>query len=110
MLQDPGGQGVLYQSAPRQFLLKISRVARYLVSDGNEIIVDPEPDADLSAIRLFLFGSAFGALLHQRGILPLHGSAIVTSRGAVVFAGVSGSGKSALACAFHRQLNPNSMR
>jgi hypothetical protein len=62
--------------------------------------------ADIHSIRLFLFGAAFGALLHQRGILPLHGSAVVTARGAVIFAGVSGSGKTTLACAFHQKGYP----
>jgi hypothetical protein len=102
-LQNPTGGGVLYQIEPRRFLLNVDHVARYLVSDGNEILIDPSPGSDLSSIKLFLFGAVFGALLHQRGILPLHGSAIVTHRGAVVFAGVSGSGKSTLACAFHQK-------
>jgi hypothetical protein len=65
--------------------------------------VEPAFGADIPSIRLFLFGAAFGALLHQRGVLPLHGSAVVTDRGAVIFAGVSGSGKTTLACAFHQK-------
>lgn len=105
-LQHPNAQGVLYEISFREFLLSIGRVGRYLVSGGNQILIDPAPEADLSAIKLFLFGSAFGALLHQRGILPLHGSAIVTSRGAVIIAGASGCGKSTLACAFHRKGYP----
>jgi hypothetical protein len=36
----------------------------------------------------------------------LHGSAIVTRFGATVFAGVSGCGKSTIACAFHRRGYP----
>jgi hypothetical protein len=105
-LEDAAAQGVLYQSTPGKFLLNIDRVARYLVSDGSRILVHPAPDADFDAIRLFLLGTAFGALLHQRGILPLHGSAIVTSGGAVVFAGLSGCGKSTIAGAFHQRGYP----
>jgi hypothetical protein len=82
-------------------LLEIEGVARYLVSGGTEIIVDPCPEADEVSIRLFLLGSVFGALLHQRGLLPLHASAIETPKGAVLFAGGSGNGKSALAAAFY---------
>jgi len=41
--------------------------------------------------------------LHQRGLLPLHASVIATERGAVVFMGHSGLGKSTLAAHF-RQL------
>src|SRR6266566_3927655 len=59
-------EGVLYQASTRQFLLKINHIARYLVSNGSEIIVDPAPGAEMDAVRLFLFGSVFGAMLHQR--------------------------------------------
>jgi hypothetical protein len=52
---------------------------------------------------VFLLGSVFGALLHQRGLLPLHASAIETRQGAVAFAGPVGFGKSTLAAVFHRR-------
>jgi len=100
-LDNPVAQGVLYQAAPQQFLLNLAGVARYLVRNGNEIIVDPAVESDGDSIRLFLFGSAFGALLFQRGVLPLHGSAVATPRGSVLFVGPSGHGKSTLAGAFH---------
>jgi hypothetical protein len=100
------GQGVLYQCAPGKFLLKVDHVARYLVSHGHEILIQPAEDCDLDAVRLFLSGSVFGALLHQRGLFALHASAVVTPFGAVLFAGLSGSGKSTLACALHRKGYP----
>ncbi len=102
-LVNPTGSGVLYQTTPDTFLLKLDQIARYLVRNGNEITIEPVPDADADAIRLFLLGSCFGALLFQRGLLPLHGSAIATPKGAVVFVGASGHGKSTLAGAFHHQ-------
>lgn len=95
-LENPIGKGVLYQASANQFLLKMDNVARYLVQNGNEIIVDPAPNALESDIRVFLLGSALGALLHQREMLVLHASAIRTKAGAVLFAGASGSGKSTL--------------
>jgi hypothetical protein len=95
--------GPIYQVAPASFLLKLHKIARYLVLNGSQICIEPEPEASPDAVRLFLFGSVFGALLHQRGLLPLHGSAIQTRRGAVVIAGASGSGKSTIACAFSRR-------
>jgi hypothetical protein len=51
-------------------------------------------------VRLFLLGSAFGALLHQRQDLVLHGSAIAIGDWSVAFVGISGAGKSTLAMAF----------
>lgn len=84
-----------------EFLLDMENIARYRVSAGTEITVEAYPEADGDSIRLFLLGSVFGALLHQRGLLPLHASAIETPQGAVLLAGGSGKGKSALAAAFY---------
>lgn len=95
------GEGVLYQASTNQFLLRMDQVAHYLVQNGNEIIVSPR--GDLSDIRVFLLGSAMGALLHQRAMLVLHAAAIYTEAGAVLFAGVSGSGKSTLLNEFLRR-------
>jgi hypothetical protein len=44
-----------------------------------------------------------GALLYQRGLYPLHGSAVETEWGAMIFVGVQGAGKSTLAAEFHRR-------
>jgi hypothetical protein len=50
-----------------------------------------------------LFGSVMGALLYQRGLFPLHGSAVETPWGAMIFVGLQGAGKSTLAAQFHRK-------
>ena len=57
-------------------------------------------------MRLFLLGTSFGALLMQRGILPLHGSAMVVNGRGVVFTGMSGAGKSSLLAAFRKKGYP----
>ncbi|MGB1251980.1 MAG: hypothetical protein ACPG8W_15290, partial [Candidatus Promineifilaceae bacterium] len=91
---------VLYQATPTQFLLKMDGIARYLVSNGNKIVVEPAPNALESDIRVFLLGSCIGTLLHQRKILALHASAIEYNGNAILFAGNSGAGKSTLLNAF----------
>lgn len=96
-------RGVWYQVLPDQFLLDVPGSGRYLVRDGNSITIEPAPGATDAQLRLYLLGSAFGALLHQRGALPIHGSSIETPRGAVIFTGPSGRGKSTLAWEFHRR-------
>jgi hypothetical protein len=100
-LENPTLLGGLFETSPGNFLLRMEGVARYLVTGGDRIVIDVAPEADGDSVRLFLLGSVFGALLHQRGLLPLHASAIETPKGAVLFAGMSGTGKSALAAAFH---------
>src|SRR5687768_1987297 len=51
-------------------LLLIDGVGGYFVKDGSAIIVEPHPGVPDSNVRIFLLGSAMGALLHQRGLLP----------------------------------------
>jgi hypothetical protein len=82
-------------------LLTIPDVARYRVEGGSEIFVDVESGAPDRNVRLFLLGSVFGALLHQRGLLPLHANAIDVEGRAMAFMGESGAGKSTLASWFH---------
>jgi len=95
-LQKPVSSGIVYQASTDQFLLSMQNIARYLVQNGNEIIIEPANGADLNEVRVFMLGSAFGALLHQRQLLVLHASALYTDKGAVLFAGPSGIGKSTL--------------
>ncbi len=97
------GRSPIYESSVRQVRYDIENVARFLVDDGKQIIIEPYPEAASSSVRAFLLGTVFGAILHQRGILPLHASAIVTDKGAVLFCGTSGAGKSTLAASFRQR-------
>jgi hypothetical protein len=92
--------------SPDRFILEIPRVARFEVARGTEIRVDPAPGIDPESVRLFLLGSAFGALLFQRGHLVLHGNAIEVDGRCMVCVGASGAGKSTLAAAFARRGYP----
>lgn len=85
----------------KRFELNIAKIARFTVVDGRSITVTPEADAGQREIRLFLLGSAMGAALHQRGMLPLHANAVAIDGRAVAFMGRSGAGKSTLAAWFH---------
>jgi len=82
-------------------VLPVASVGRFRVRDGTSIEIDPEPGAPAANVRLFLLGSAMGALLHQRGMLPLHANSIDIGGRAIAFIGRSGAGKSTLAAAFH---------
>lgn len=82
-------------------LLTVDKVGRFLIRGGAEILVEPAETASARNIRLFLLGSAFGALLHQRGLMPLHANAVILDGHAFAFCGHSGAGKSTMAAWFH---------
>ena len=78
-------------------------LAIFAVDGGTSITISPEQNADEDKIRLYVLGTCMGAVLLQRRVLPLHGSAIVIDNKAYAFVGHSGHGKSTLASAFlHR--------
>ncbi len=85
------------QIAHNQFLFKADDIGTYYVTDGNQIIIDADIKADLSSIRLFLFGSVMAALLYQRNCFLLHASAVQKNGVGFVFVGKSGYGKSTTA-------------
>jgi hypothetical protein len=105
-LQSPKFSGVRFQASPGHFLLKVDNIARYEVSGGSRVTVEALPEAEERDLRLFLLSSVFGALIHQRGLLPLHASAIKVEDQCVVFCGASGSGKSTIAKAFIKRGYP----
>jgi hypothetical protein len=98
--ENPAFSAPNFQVSPDKFLLKIEGVAKYLVEYGNKITIDRGEGGSDDEIRLYLLGSAFGALIHQRGLLPMHGSSIIFDNKAIIFSGRSGAGKSTLAAGF----------
>ena len=102
-LPDAEFRGVRYEMTQNQFLLSVDNVARYHVTNGNRIVVEPSPDANQQAVRLFLLGSACGALLQQRGLVPIHASVMEMGGRAVMFCGPSAMGKSTLAMTLYNR-------
>lgn len=78
-------------------LINVANVATYEVIRGAKISVWPRRDATPKDVEIFLLGPAWAALCHQRGVLPLHASAVATKDGIIGFAGNSGAGKSTIA-------------
>lgn len=75
-------------------------IARYQVEEGTRIIIDADVNSEKETIKLFLLGSAFGFLMHQRNEFPLHGSTVVIGNACITLVGHSGAGKSSLASGF----------
>ena len=88
----------VWEAAPGLLLLHVEDVARYLVTDGREIVIEPRGGRH-EDLETFLVGPVFAALLQQRGIVTLHAAAVGTDAGAALLLGASGSGKSSLAAA-----------
>ncbi len=94
--QDPTGAGRAYHLSSREFLYVNGQCGRFLVRNGDEIIVDPDPEVEDRVWRLSLFGAALGLLLIQRGYLMLHGGAVAFPAGTALLLGPSLMGKSTL--------------
>jgi len=82
---------------PDDFQLSVPQTGIYRVMNGRKIAIAPMPKANENEVRLFLLGSAWGALCCQRGMLALHASVVQVGKSAVAFCGASGAGKSTLA-------------
>ncbi|WP_424767281.1 HPr kinase/phosphorylase [Paenibacillus sp. sgz302251] len=80
-------------------IFQVPNVATFCIQEGKKIIISPAIESDMDEIRLYILGSCMGALLLQRKMLPLHGSAVAIDGKAYAFVGESGAGKSTLASA-----------
>ncbi len=89
-----------FEVSEKEFFMEVNEVARYFVRNGNEILIQPIERSDPDSVRLFLIGSAFGAILHQKCLLPLHGSSFNYKGKGIVICGASGAGKSSVVAAF----------
>ncbi|MDP3034261.1 MAG: hypothetical protein Q8M97_04020 [Methanobacteriaceae archaeon] len=70
------------------------------ISKGKEIIVNSQTGIAESFLRALILGPALGILLHQRGRLVLHASAVHMNDVAVAFMGHNGAGKSTTTFSF----------
>ena len=82
-------------------LYQVDDIARYRVDRSDRITVEMLPGAVESDMRVYLFGIVFATLVHMRGLIPLHISAIQTPEGVVAFTGPSGAGKSTRVAELH---------
>lgn len=93
--------GSYFHMTAEQAYLFWDQVGTFLVRDGKEIIIDPLPGVEEGMIRLPLLGAVLAVLLHQRGFLVLHASAVAINGGVVAFLGEKGQGKSTMAASLY---------
>ncbi|PEJ58440.1 aldolase [Bacillus sp. AFS002410] len=81
-------------------MFEVPNTAIFSIQSGVEILITPHTGAEEAKIRLYVLGTCMGAILLQRKVLPLHGSAVAINGKAYAIVGNSGAGKSTLASAF----------
>jgi hypothetical protein len=98
----PEGIQVRFRHEQDQHTLTWLAVGTFRILGTDVIEVEPAPGVKPSLIALPLLGPVFALLLHLRGTLVLHASAVDIGDGAVVFLGDKTAGKSTTAAAFVR--------
>lgn len=83
-----------------EFALEVEDVARFYACNGKSIVISPFEGYDRNALELYLNGSVYGAILHQRMVLPMHGSCFNFKGIGVMICGESGAGKSSVTASF----------
>ena len=92
-----------YDVSPSRVRFFWPEVGAFEVRDGRVIVIDPIPGVEERLIHLPLLGSVFGILLHQRGLLVLHASAVAIAGQVAIFFGTKGQGKSTTAASLYGQ-------
>lgn len=92
------GQQAFWEARRGTFLMRYEGVARYLVTNGRHVLVEPCGGSDEDIACIFA-GTPLTALLQQRGMATFHAAAVQTTDGAALLLGESGDGKSSLAAA-----------
>ncbi|TQI71965.1 hypothetical protein JM79_2916 [Gramella sp. Hel_I_59] len=99
-VEDPLYVDDFYRVTQNEFLMEVDDVGTFYAANGNYISMCIDPQASRETIELYLNGSTYGAILHQRKIMPMHGSCFVYGNKGIMLCGDSGAGKSSLTAAF----------
>ena len=98
---DPLSRSPFIRTPSGDIFLAIYQVGRFLIQNGRRVLIDPLPQADERALRIYLLGMVMAILLHQRGKHIFHASAVRLAGQAIAFMGAKGTGKSSTAAYFH---------
>lgn len=99
----PAGENAYWTEGDRKFAFRVKNIGSFLIRDGAEVVVDRGEHPDSEAYPLYVLGTCSGVLLMQRGLLPIHGSALSLEDKEVIITGHSGAGKSTLTAALSRK-------
>ncbi|CEG55754.1 hypothetical protein [Legionella fallonii] len=102
-INNPVEQGLFFQVNPNEIWFNIPNVARFLVQNGECIIMEPKLGVDENTLALFLSDPCLVALLMQRGLFVLTGSVLQINDTAIAYLGEHCSGKSSIVAALMQQ-------
>lgn len=77
----------------------IRDIATYLITNGNEIIVEAYENVDKHMLKTYVMCSCLGFIMLQKEMVAIHGGTVVLDNKAVIFTGDRGAGKSTLTTA-----------
>lgn len=92
-----------YRLNSMELIISLERVGTFRITSGTHIEIHPYPQCEASHLAVYIMGTCMGAILHQRGFMPLHGSCVTDGSRAILITGDSGAGKSTLAAEFLSQ-------
>jgi hypothetical protein len=98
-LPDARVRGPVVEASVDALLLRLPRVGRFLVHADGSVSVERAPGATDADIVCFIRGPVAAGAALLRGAVPLHAAAVSIDGRTIAIAGLSGSGKSALAAA-----------
>ncbi len=98
-VSDPSDIRCYVEGSPDCLRLNIPGILRMDISGGTTITYYRHPGIEDDEVRLYVLGSGFGAILMQRGLMAIHGNAVISpgQGGAIICIGDSGAGKSTTA-------------
>ena len=99
-VQKPEYTDRLWQMNQNEFAMQVDEVGNFYACDGNRVEYSPKYGVSRASLEVYLNGSVYGAILHQRRILPIHGSSFIEKGMGIMLCGESGAGKSSLTAAF----------
>lgn len=102
-LADPLEVTFAFQRNNHEFWLNIPSLARFLISNGETIIIEPLNSIDESSLVAFVFSIAMEMLLKQRKLCVFPGFAIKLGNSAIAFTGPPGQGYAMLQGAFFKK-------
>ena len=69
-------QGLYYQIKPNVLRLEIPNIAKFMIKNGEQIIIEPVGNIDIENIRTFVLGPCIAILLMQRDLFLMRGLVI----------------------------------